>query len=189
MPRDKGEACAQAIESCQAELDTRFTTLLRDQREPLCRFVLERVGKAADAEDIAQQTFVQAYRDPRLHGESDPSTWLYGIAASLVRNHHLGHPPASAHEDRPDGTPLADGAAGTNRLIQHMELMTSLYRQIEQLPNDLQCTFLLAALEGRTCEDIARKLNIPVDTVRSDLVRARKILGARLSVLQDSPAL
>lgn len=62
--------------------------LVRDESERLRRFVLRQVGNSSDADEITQQAFVEMSSCyDRFRGESKPSTWLFGIARNLIRNH------------------------------------------------------------------------------------------------------
>lgn len=161
--------------------------LVNEYRRPLYRFVLKSVGNPSDAQDIAQQTFLEAYRTiSSFRDESELLTRLYGIARNLVRN-HLNRPPLRTRKHDPDcalETPAGD-ADGPEGLIQRMELMTLLYAQVECLSDDLKQIFLLVALEGASCEEAAETLSIPIGTVRHRLFRAREAIKAQLPDLQD----
>jgi RNA polymerase sigma-70 factor (ECF subfamily) len=165
-----------------------FDALVGEYRKPLYRFVLRNIGNPADAEDIAQQTFLEAYRAlASFRGESELSTWLYGIAMNLVRN-YLNRAPHRVRRYEPDCVldTLPADVDGPEVLIQRMELTTRLYAQVECLSDDLKQIFLLVAIEGRSYEEAAEMLDIPIGTVRSRLFRAREALKARLPDLQDS---
>ncbi len=150
--------------------------------------MLRNIGNPADAEDIAQQTFVEAYRAmSSFRGESELSTWLYGIAMNLVRN-YLNRAPHRVRkyegEDVLEG--VADDNDGPEVLIQRMQLMTRLWGEIGGLSEDLKQIFLLVAIEGWSYEQAAELLNIPIGTVRSRLFRAREAIKTRLPDLQES---
>jgi RNA polymerase sigma factor (sigma-70 family) len=161
--------------------------LVNEYRRPLYRFVLRSVGNPSDAQDIAQQAFLEAYQTiSSFRDESELSTWLHGIATTLVRK-HLNRPPLRARKHAP-GCMLempAGDADGPEVLIQRMELMTLMYAQVECLSDDLKQIFLLVALEGASCEEAAQTLSIPIGTVRHRLFRAREAIKAQLPELQD----
>ncbi len=170
------------------DVEHRFATLVREYRKPLYRFVLRNIGSPSDAEDIAQQTLVDAYRAlGTFRGESELSTWLYGIAMNLVRN-YLNRAPHRVRKYESDDVlaTLQSENEGPDVLIQRMELMTRLYDEVGTLSVDLKQTFLLVAIEGHSYEETAELLGVPIGTVRSRLFRAREAIKARLPELQEA---
>ena len=177
------KATAQPVKS---EID--FNELVRVYRTPLFRFVVRHIGNPADAEDIAQQTFVEAFTSLQtFRGQSQLSTWLYGIAMNLVRN-YLNRAPHRVRKYESDEvlTVMADDADGPDALVERMELFTRLYAEVDTLSDELRQTFLLVAIEGRSYEEAAQTLNIPIGTVRSRLFRAREAIKARIPELHDA---
>lgn len=74
--------------ACRSRQEGTFRDLVEQHRHRLYRFVLRHIGDATEAEDLAQQAFVEAARVyASFRGDSMLSTWLYGIAMNLVRNH------------------------------------------------------------------------------------------------------
>lgn len=168
--------------------NTSFNDLVKLYRTPLYRFVLRHIGNPADAEDIAQQTFVEAYSALQsFRGQSALSTWLYGIAMNLVRN-YLNRAPHRVRKYESDEVlaVMADEADGPQALIERMELFTRLYEEVDTLSDELRQTFLLVAIEGRSYEETAQLLDIPIGTVRSRLFRAREAIKARLPELHEA---
>lgn len=168
--------------------NTSFNDLVKLYRTPLYRFVLRHIGNPADAEDIAQQTFVEAYSSLQsFRGQSALSTWLYGIAMNLVRN-YLNRAPHRVRKYESDEVlaVMPDEADGPQALIERMELFTRLYEEVDTLSDELRQTFLLVAIEGRSYEETAQLLDIPIGTVRSRLFRAREAIKARLPELHEA---
>lgn len=165
-----------------------FEVLVREYRKPLYRFVLRHIGRPADAEDIAQQTFVDAYGAlASFRGQSELSTWLYGIAMNLIRN-YLNRAPHRVRKFESDEVlaTLPADTDGPDAVVQRMELLTRLYAEVGALSAGLQQTFLLIAIEGRSYEEAAELLGIPIGTVRSRLFRAREVIKERLPELRDT---
>jgi RNA polymerase sigma factor (sigma-70 family) len=165
-----------------------FNDLVKLYRTPLYRFVLRHIGNSADAEDIAQQTFVEAFTALQsFRGQSTMSTWLYGIAMNLVRN-YLNRAPHRVRKYESDEVlaVMPDAADGPQALIERMELMTRLYQEVDLLSDELRQTFLLVAIEGRAYEEAAQILDIPIGTVRSRLFRARESIKARIPDLREA---
>ncbi|MEN4922190.1 RNA polymerase sigma factor [Achromobacter spanius] len=156
--------------------------LVLAQRDRLRRFVGRHVGHGSVAEDITQQAFAEmslAY--DRFRGESKPSTWLYGIALNLIRNHLARSPERRyafvdidmlASEPCPDPDPV-DRA----RWRQKVGLVD---QAMAEIPEDLRTLLHLIAVDDLSYEEAARQLDLPIGTVRSRLSRARAQLRLRL---------
>jgi RNA polymerase sigma-70 factor (ECF subfamily) len=168
-------------------LDHRFGALLKEHQNHLYRFVLRNIGNPSDAEDIAQQAFVEAYKSmASFRGESKMSTWLYGIAMNLVRN-YLNRAPHRVREYESDDVldTLPSGTDGPEAQAERGELMTLLAAQIGELPPELQQILMLVAIDGLSYDEAALMLEIPVGTVRSRLFRAREVIKERMPDLRD----
>ena len=170
-----------------AELGERFGALVKEHQTFLYRFVLRNIGNPSDAEDIAQQAFVEAYKAmATFRGESKMSTWLYGIAMNLVRN-YLNRAPHRVREYESDDVleGLPDAADGPEALAERAQAMRRLSAQIAELSPELQQILMLVAVDGLSYDEAAVMLEIPVGTVRSRLFRAREAIKERLPDLQD----
>ncbi|WP_211091458.1 sigma-70 family RNA polymerase sigma factor [Pseudothauera rhizosphaerae] len=171
----------------QDGLEQRFGLLVRQHQSRLYRFVLRNIGNHSDAEDIAQQAFVEAYRAmASFRGESELSTWLYGIAMNLVRN-YLNRAPHRVREYESDEVleSMPDGGDGPEALTGRAQVMTQLAGLVEQLPAELQQIFMLVAIDGLSYDEAAVMLEIPVGTVRSRLFRARDAIKTRCPELRE----
>ena len=175
-----------SLRAAGAERD--FSALVREYRKPVYCFVLRHIGRPADAEDIAQQTFVEAYGAlASFRGQSSLSTWLYGIAMNIVRNYLNRAPHRVRHYESDEVlTMLPADEDGPDTLVQRMELLTTLYSEVALLNEDLRQVFMLVAIEGRSYEEAARMLAIPIGTVRSRLFRAREVIKERLPELREA---
>lgn len=159
-----------------------FRDLLARHRDRLYRFVLRHIGHATEAEDLAQQAFVEAARNYEVfRGESQLSTWLYGIAMNLVRN-HLSRAPQRRYQF--DDESALDGVAspsGDPELQCSMtQLVRLLDRELEGLIPEMREVLLLVALDDMSYEDAAELLCVPIGTVRSRVSRARSHLRRRM---------
>ena len=150
----------------------------------LYRFVLKHVRNGDDAEDIAQQAFVEAARSVSTYrGQSKISTWLYGIAMNLVRN-YLSRSPHKVYKFEEDevlvNLPAASPCpAGQLELLQQIGLLEN---ALAGMPGEMRETLLLVSMEEMSYEDAARTMSIPVGTVRSRVSRARSHLRERLTL-------
>ena len=173
-----------------ADRDARFGELVKEHQTYLYRFVLRNIGNPSDAEDIAQQAFIEAYKAmATFRGESKLSTWLYGIAMNLVRN-YLNRAPHRVRQYESDDVleGLPDTADGPEALAERSQMMERLSSQIGELSSELQQILMLVAVDGLSYDEAAVMLEIPVGTVRSRLFRAREQIKERLPELRDQLA-
>jgi RNA polymerase sigma-70 factor (ECF subfamily) len=141
---------------------------------------LRMLGSRAEAEEIAQETFVRAHRAlPDFRGDAKLSTWLYAIASRLCLNRLA----AGDRRMRREGEETllrrpadADPAAG----LERREVEAALHRAIEALPEERRIVVILRDLEGLGYEEIARALGLELGTVRSRLHRARMDLKDKM---------
>ncbi|MCY0387292.1 sigma-70 family RNA polymerase sigma factor [Robbsia sp. Bb-Pol-6] len=166
-----------------------FKQLVDSHSSRLYRFILKHIGNSSDAEELAQQTFVeavQAYRSFR--GESQLSTWLYGIAMNLVRN-YLSRSPHRRHqitdESALDDISESDIAGyainDPERQFAQAQLFRQLDAALDELPPHMRELLMLVGIEALSYEEAAVMLTVPIGTVRSRLSRARRALTEKLA--------
>ena len=188
LASDPGAQAPGAV--APADRDARFGELVKEHQTFLYRFVLRNIGNPSDAEDIAQQAFIEAYKAmATFRGESKLSTWLYGIAMNLVRN-YLNRAPHRVRQYESDDVleGLPDAADGPEALAERSQLIERLSSQISELSAELQQILMLVAVDGLSYDEAAVMLEIPVGTVRSRLFRAREQIKERLPDLRDELA-
>ncbi|MBX9795134.1 MAG: RNA polymerase sigma factor RpoE [Burkholderiaceae bacterium] len=148
--------------------------------------------------DIAQETFIRAYRAiPQFRGESAFYTWLYRIAVNTAKK-SLGElkrdllvtESARASRDDEDETSrteneLTDGETPES-LLASKEVAMTVNAAIEALSEDLRQAITLREIEGLSYEEIAELMNCPIGTVRSRIFRAREAIALRLRPLLDT---
>lgn len=168
-----------------SEYDTErlFKQLVLQHRTRLQRFVLRHIGHPDDADDIAQQAFSEAARTiERFRGESELSTWLYGIAMNLVRN-YLNRAPHRLHRFETDAglseLPAAEG--DPTDIVARQQMLERLTEALNELPEEMQEVLTLVAVQELSYEEAAAILSVPVGTVRSRLSRARASLRSQLA--------
>ena len=141
---------------------------------------LRMLGSRAEAEEIAQEVFLRAYRAiGAFRGEARLGTWLYGIASRLCLNRLASPDRRLARGDEA----LADVAAPTPdaaSTAERAELDAALRAAIAGLPEDRRLVLVLRDVEGLSYEEIAETLAIDPGTVRSRLHRARLQLKEKL---------
>jgi RNA polymerase sigma-70 factor (ECF subfamily) len=165
-----------------------FDALVRRYQHKIVKLVLRYVRDPAEAEDIAQEAFIKAYRAlPRFRGDSAFYTWLYRIAINTAKNvlAARGRNPISydIEQDSDEGPGLESqmkDMATPEALAMTDEIRSTVNQAIDQLPEDLRTAIVLRELEGLSYDEIAQAMSCPVGTVRSRIFRAREAIDARL---------
>lgn len=147
-------------------------------------------------EDIAQETFIRAYRAlHQFRGDAQFYTWLYRIAVNTAKKFllELKHDPtvsesflANDDEDetsRKKNEPIAD--EGPESILAAKEIAAVVNAAMDDLPEDLRQAVTLREIEGLSYEEIATAMNCPVGTVRSRIFRAREAISARVRPMLD----
>lgn len=154
-----------------------FELLLQRFQGKVFRLSLSYLGSRSDAEDLAQEAFIRVWRAlPGYDGRASFSTWIYVITRNACfselrrRQTRPTSPLDEAAEPLPEGPPA--GAASDVRLDCVALLRT--------LPESQRQAVSLFYLEGRSYEQVAEMLDMPLNTVRSHLHRARRRLALSL---------
>ncbi len=142
---------------------------------------LRMLGSRAEAEEIAQETFLRAHRAlPEFRGDARLHTWLYAIASRLCLNRLAS---ADRRLVRGDDEALAAASADEPSAAARMEraeLDAAVREAIAALPEERRIVVVLRDLEGLSYEEIGDVLELEPGTVRSRLHRARLDLKAKL---------
>ena len=144
-----------------------------------------------DVEDIAQETFIKAYRAlPRFRGESAFYTWLYRIAVNTAKNHlaarHQRVQTVELDAEDADGGDLPAALKqedGPEDTLRSDELKTAIDDALAVLPEDLRSALTLREFNGLSYAQIAEVLDCPVGTVRSRIFRAREAVDLAIRPL------
>jgi RNA polymerase sigma factor (sigma-70 family) len=182
MDATLNEAVVLSMESADVGSGSQIDVekLYREHRQHLIRFVQRYVRRAEDAEDVVQNAFIEAMRcADRFSGLSKPSTWLFGIALNLARN-HVRRNCAEMTEavDEADMLQIVDTRADPAVLIELRETAGRIDALLDALHPDIRMTFE-AVLDGAsTYEEAAEQLKIPIGTVRSRVSRVRAAVRA-----------
>lgn len=165
-----------------AKVEALFRQLVKDHQKRLYRFVLKKIGNGTDAEDLTQQAFLEAAAAiESFRGGSELSTWLYGIAMNLVKNHLSRAPHRRYTFDTEDALECMESAQpDPSEQLMHTQSIIALQHEISDLPQEMRDVLLLVALDELSYEEAALLLAIPVGTVRSRLSRARSTLRQRM---------
>ncbi|HEY0277286.1 MAG TPA: sigma-70 family RNA polymerase sigma factor [Solirubrobacterales bacterium] len=152
-----------------------FEELVRRHQSPVYRVALRMLGSRADAEDVAQETFVQAWRSlSKFRGESAFGTWLYRIATNRSLNVLAGR--------RADSVPIDDellsAAVGTDEEVEQRLRLQATVTAILTLEPEQRALIVLRELEGLGYAEIGEILGLGESLVKGRLHRARLVLVA-----------
>jgi RNA polymerase sigma-70 factor (ECF subfamily) len=178
-----------SLEALRAGDRQEFARLVDAYSPLIYRLALKMLGNEQDAEDILQNTFLQAFRHlGEFEGRSSLSTWLYRIAANealmLLRRRR---PETSLTESLPEEEPLEEPAQFTDWCcLPEEELLSSearihLDEAIRLLPETLRVVFLLRDIEGLSIQETSQALGLSETAVKTRLLRARLKLRDLLS--------
>lgn len=155
--------------------------------------VLTRFISANDLPDVAQETFIKAYRSlDSFRGESAFYTWLYRIAVNTAKNYLMSQgrrPPnedilAEDAENYDAGSSLRDVETPENLMLSD-ELKEIVFNTISELQDELKTAITLREIDGLSYEEIADIMDCPVGTVRSRIFRAREIIENKIQPLMQ----
>lgn len=168
-----------------------FARLVTQYSPQIYRLALKMLGSAEDAEDVLQETFIQAFKAlPNFEGRSSLSTWLYRIATNQSLMRLRKHQPIQVSVDEEIETD--DGDSMPRELFDwcclpevdflSAETQAVLNAAVKTLPDTLRSTFLLRDIEGLSVQETADVLGINPGAVKTRLLRARLKLREHLSV-------
>jgi len=166
-----------------------FDALVLKYQHKVIKLVMRYVRNPAEAEDIAQEAFIKAYRAlPQFRGDSAFYTWLYRIAINTAKNALVSRDRSPIAYDldlqNPDESydmhhRLKDSET-PEALAMTEEIRSIVNSAMDALPEDLRTAIVLREIEGLSYEEIAATMECPVGTVRSRIFRAREAIDRRL---------
>jgi RNA polymerase sigma-70 factor (ECF subfamily) len=177
--RDPSPLDGTTIERCRAQDAVAFRTFVVRYERTVFALLSRILGRRPDIEDLAQETFVRAYRAfPTFDVERSAkvSTWLLTIATRLA----LDARKRSRPEEEVDAE-IATTAATPERALEQRELGHALVRAAATLPEDQRAALVLAELHGLSMAEIADALGVPEATAKTRLFRARTQMRAALA--------
>ena len=149
-------------------------------------------------EDIAQETFIRAYRAlSQFRGEAQFYTWLYRIAVNTAKKAlvDLKRDPLVTESALKGGEDDDETSAVENDLtspetpetvLAAKEIAAAVNQAMEALPDELRQAVTLREIEGLSYEEIAEAMDCPIGTVRSRIFRAREAISAKVRPLLAS---
>jgi len=179
-----------ALEALKTGDRAEFARLVDAYSSSIYRLGLRMLGNAQDAEDVLQNTFLNALTHlSTFEGRSSLSTWLFRIAANealmLIRKKK---PEVNLEDAPPDGeaedlkpTQFVDWSALPEDQLLSGEGKKILDQAIQNLPESMRIVFLLRDMEGLSIKETADALNLTETNIKTRLLRARLFLREQLS--------
>lgn len=190
----------QTLEACLArDLDGCFERMVREYQDRLYSFAHRLSGSPQDAEEIAQDAFVRAYRAMRAYPAErirslSLKAWLYRITLNVARNRMRGkrHNHVSLDERDGDGRarwePEDDPDSRPDSRLEERRRRADIATLVAGLPEKYRSALILRYMEGLRLDEVASVLNQPLGTVKSNVHRAVNALRVALSASRRAPA-
>jgi RNA polymerase sigma-70 factor, ECF subfamily len=176
MARALSEHVVFPVRAPARPADVEFEKLIKDNQARIVRLALGMLRDPDLAEDVAQETFVRAFRFYKSFRKGSAFfTWLYRIAVNLCLDAHRKARVRATEpvEDLGESMDLEDPAPGPERVIETRELARLVNAALEALSPDHKAILILRESEGLSYEQISQVLRIPKGTVMSRLFHAR----------------
>ena len=155
-----------------------FATLVERHQHAVYNLAYRMTGNAAEADDVAQEAFIRAYRKlAQFRTDGSFRNWVLGIGANLARNRFRQRTRREAAEQ---GHAEIAGIGGGEAAGADPDRREALDRALMALPETTRLPVVLKYMEGLSIEDIARTLRIGLSAAKMRLVRGREELLARM---------
>ncbi|MET0192885.1 MAG: RNA polymerase sigma factor RpoE [Hyphomicrobiaceae bacterium] len=198
VPRP-GDVDFELVQRTVAGDQKAFEMLVVKYQRRIERLIGRMVRDVDLVEDIAQETFIRAYRAlHQFRGEAQFYTWLYRIAVNTAKKALVDMKrdptisesalrPSSSEDDetyQPRNEPISDETPET--VLAANEIAAAVEAAMEALPAELRQAVTLREIEGLSYEEIAEVMDCPIGTVRSRIFRAREAISARVKPMLDN---
>jgi len=180
---------AQLIDATLSGQSAAFGQLVTRYQDRLYHALTHLLGSAEDAQDVAQDAFVQAFvKLDSFRGDSAFYTWLYRIAFNMAMSRRRRQKPTASVEETKEtiGLEPIDNQAAPDARLLDAERASQVREALAQLSEEHRAVLVLREMDGQPYEAIAEVLELPLGTVRSRLHRARLQMREQLeSVLRE----
>ena len=169
-----------------------FELLVAKYQRRLLRLISRLVRDPAEAEDVAQEAFIKAYRAlPQFRGDAAFYTWLYRIGVNSAKNFLVSQgrkAPTSTEKDVDEAETFDEGEQlrdinTPESMLMSRQVAAAVNAAMDRLPEELRTAVTLREIEGLSYDEIADVMNCPIGTVRSRIFRAREAIAVELRPL------
>ena len=174
-----------------------FELLVIKYQRRIQRLIGRMVRDVDLVEDIAQETFIRAYRAlAQFRGDAQFYTWLYRIAVNTAKKALMDlkrNPTVSENsfksDDDDETSPLENELTSSetpDAVLASKEIAQIINTALEALPEELRQAITLREIEGLSYEEISEAMNCPIGTVRSRIFRAREAISLKVKPLLEN---
>ncbi|MDA8447085.1 RNA polymerase sigma factor RpoE [Paracidovorax valerianellae] len=197
MPPPPADSDLQLVERTVAGDQKAYELLVIKYQRRIERLIGRMVRDSDLVQDIAQETFIRAYRAlHQFRGEAQFYTWLYRIAVNtakkalvdMKRNPVISENALRGSDDDDETSRLGHELTTDETpetVLAAQEIAVAVNAAMDALPEDLRQAVTLREIEGLTYEEIAAAMDCPIGTVRSRIFRAREAISARVRPLLE----
>ncbi|WP_343590023.1 RNA polymerase sigma factor RpoE [Paracidovorax wautersii] len=197
LPPNGNDSDLQLVERTVAGDQRAYELLVIKYQRRIERLIGRMVRDVDLVQDIAQETFIRAYRAlHQFRGEAQFYTWLYRIAVNTakkalvdMKRNPVITDSALRGSDDDDETSRVGNELTTEEtpetVLAAREIAEAVNAAMEALPEDLRQAVTLREIEGLSYDEIAAAMSCPIGTVRSRIFRAREAISARVKPLLD----
>ncbi len=190
-PPQRSNVDSDLVQQARSGDKQAFDLLVQKYQFKILKLVNRYVNDPSEAMDVAQESFIKAYRAlDKFRGDSAFYTWLYRIAINTAKNHIVSQSRRMIETDVEvvdmEHT-LTKGNlkeySAPEKILLDVEIEQAVNEVIQHLPKELRTAITLRELEGLSYEEIAGIMACPVGTVRSRIFRAREAIERRIKPL------
>jgi len=172
-----------------------FDMLVLKYQRRVFRLVSRLIKNTSEVEDVAQETFIKAFRAiQQFRGDSAFYTWLYRIAVNTAKNHLFskGKRPITLSElaknEDSESYDVIDAVSNESPEgnLAGLQIAEAVNNAVGKLPEELSTAVILREMDGLSYEEIAEVMNCPIGTVRSRIFRAREAIAQELRPLLNT---
>lgn len=161
-----------------------FEQLMLDNQDRVYTLCLRMTGNREDALDLAQETFLNAWRGlSSFQGNSSFSTWVYRLASNACidflrkrKRRQQGESPHSLDDEEAPLPEPADPRGSPEEELERRELRRAVERGLQALPDHHRQVLIMRELSGMSYQEIGAVLDLDLGTVKSRIARARLAL-------------
>lgn len=197
LPDKAPDSDARLVERSVAGDQKAFELLVIKYQRRIQRLIGRMVRDVDLVEDIAQDTFIRAYRAlAQFRGEAQFYTWLYRIAINTAKKALMDlkrNPTVSENayksDDDDETSPVENELTSSetpDAVLASKEIAQIINAAMEALPEELREAITLREIEGLSYEEISVAMHCPVGTVRSRIFRAREAISAKVKPLLEN---
>ena len=191
-----GQDEAELVTGLQAGSESAFDYLVTYYHASVYNLVYGILSDAADAADVTQEVFIRVFRGIRgFRRGSSLKTWLYRVSVRQALNHrrwcwrhHRNQVSLDAKAETDNSSLQIEDAEATpfEQAAAH-ELQATVRRALAQVPPLFRSALILRDLEGLSYEEIAEILEVGIGTVKSRILRGRRMLKEILDPILHAP--